>query len=64
MKRLFSYIAFVCLICFTASTDIPVIASGCSSHMTKKARIKCPEGDTECQIEKAEKFALKDSLKS
>ena len=45
-------------------TALPVIAGGCSSHMNKKAEIKCAEDDTECQIEKAEKFDLRDSLKS
>ena len=64
MKRLFPYIAFACLTCFTATTGLPVMAGGCSSHMNKKAEIKCAEDDTECQTEKAEKFDLKDSLKS
>jgi len=53
MKRLFPYIAFACLTGFTATTGLPVIAGGCSSHMNKKAEIKCAEDDTECQIEKA-----------
>ena len=64
MKRLFPYIAFACLTSFTATTCLPVMAGGCSSHMNKKAEIKCAEDDTECQTEKAEKFDLKDSLKS
>ena len=64
MKRLFPYIAFACLTSFTAPTGLPVMAGGCSSHMNKKAEIKCAEDDTECQTEKAEKFDLKDSLKS
>jgi len=64
MKRLFPYIAFACLTSFTATTGLPVIAGGCSSLMNKKAEIKCAEDDTECQTEKAEKFDLKDSLKS
>ena len=64
MKRLFPYIAFLCLTGFTTSTGLPVMAGGCSSHMNKKAEIKCAENDTECQTEKAEKFDLKDSLKS
>ena len=64
MKRLFPYIALACLTGFTATTALPVIASSCSSHMNKKAEIKCAENDTECQTEKAEKFDLKDSLKS
>ena len=64
MKRLFPYIAFACLTCFTATTGIPVIAGGCNSQMNKKAEIKCAEDDTECQTEKAEKFDLKNSIKS
>ena len=64
MKRLLPYIAFACLTGFMATTALPVIALGCSSHMNKKAEIKCAEDDSECQTEKAEKFDLKDSLKS
>ena len=64
MKRLFPYIAFACLTGFTAITGLPVIAGGCSSHMNKKAEIKCAEDDAECQTEKAEKFDLTDSLNS
>ena len=64
MKRLFPYIVFACLTGFTATTGLPVMAVGCNSHMNKKAEIKCAEDDTECQTEKAEKFDLKDSLKS
>ena len=64
MKRFIFYIAFACLTSFTATTNLPVIAGGCSSNMNKKAEIKCAENDTECQAEKASKFDLKDSLKS
>ena len=64
MKRLFPYIVFACLTGFTATNGLPVMAGGCSSHMNKKAEIKCAEDDTECQTEKAEKFGLRDSLKS
>ena len=64
MTRLFPYIAFACLTSFTATTGLPVMAGDCSSHMNKKAEIKCAEDDTECQTEKAEKFDLEDSLKS
>ena len=64
MKRFFPFIAFACLTGFTATTGLPVMAGGCSSHMKKKAEIKCAKNDTECQTEKAEKFDLKDSLKS
>ena len=64
MKRFIPYIVFACLTGFTSITELPVIAGGCSSHMNKKAEIKCAENDTECQAEKALKFDLKDSLKS
>ena len=61
MIRHFPYIVFAC---FTATTGLPVIAGGCSSHMNKISEIKCAEDDTECQTEKAEMSDLKDSLKS
>ncbi len=64
MKRLFPYIAFACLTGFTATTGLSVMAGGCSSHMNKKAEIKCAEDDTECKTEKAEMFDLENSLKS
>ena len=64
MKKLFPYIAFACLTGFTATSGLPIIAGGCGSHINKKAEIICAEDDTECQIEKAEKFDLKESLKS
>ena len=64
MKRLFPYITFACLAGFTITTSLPIMAGGCSSQMNKKAEIKCAEDDTECQIDKAEKFDLRDSLKS
>ncbi len=64
MKRLFPYIAFACLTGFMATTGLPVIVGGCSSHMHKKSEIKCDEDDTECKIEKTEMFDLRDSLKS
>jgi len=64
MKKLIPYIAFACLTGFTATTGLSVMAGGCSSHMNKKAEIKCAEKDTECQAKKASKFDLKDSLKS
>ena len=64
MKNFIPYIAFACLAGFTATTNLPVMAGGCSSQMNKKAEIKCAEDDTECQAEKASKFDLEDSLKS
>ena len=64
MKKLISYIIFACLTGLTATSGFPAMAGGCSSHMNKKAEIRCAEDDTECQSEKASKFDLEDSLKS
>ena len=54
MKRLIPYIAFACLTGVTATSDLPVMASGCDNQMNKKAEIKCAEDDTDCQAEKFE----------
>ena len=64
MKKLIPYIAFACLTGFTASSGLPVLAGGCSSHMNKKAEINCSEDDTKCQTEKAEKTELNKTVKS
>ena len=64
MKKLIPYIAFACLIGFTATSGVPVMAGGCSSHMNKKAEMKCAEDDAECQSEKAEKFKLNKTVRS
>ena len=64
MKRLIPYIAFLCLTGFTATSGLPVMSGGCSSHMNKKAEIKCAEDDTECQAEKARKFELNKTVRS
>ena len=64
MKRFIPYIAFICLTGFTASSGLPVMAGGCSSHMNKKVEIKCPEDDTKCQTEKAEKLKLNKTVRS
>ena len=64
MKRSIYYIVFACLTVFTASTGISVVAGGCSSHMNKKAEIKCAENDTECVTEKAEKYELNKTVRS
>ena len=53
MRRIIPYIAFFCLTGFTATSGLPLIAGSCSSHMNKKAEIKCAEDDTECQTEKS-----------
>ena len=64
MKRLIPYIAFACLTGFTAVSGLPVMAGGCSSHINKKAEIKCADDDSECQTEKAEKFELNKTVRS
>ena len=64
MKTLIPYIAFACLTGFTATSGLPVMAGGCSSHMNKKAQIECAEDDNECLTEKAEKFELTKTVRS
>ena len=64
MRRIIPYIAFLCLSGFTATSGLPVMASGCNNHMNKKAEIECTEDDTECQTEKAEKFELNKTIRS
>ena len=64
MKKLIPYFAFACLTGLTATSGLPVMAGGCSSHMNKKAEVKCAEDDTECQSDKAEKFELNETVRS
>ena len=64
MRKIIPYIAFLCLTGFTATGGLAVMASGCNSHMNKKAEIKCAEDDTDCQTEKAEKFELNKTIRS
>ena len=64
MKRLIPYIAFACLTGFTATTGLPVIAGGCTSHMNKTTEIKCAEDDIECKTEKTGKFGLNKAVRS
>ena len=64
MKKLISCFVFACFTGFTVTSDLPVLASGCSSHMNKKAEIKCAKDDTDCQTDKAEKFELNKTLRS
>ena len=64
MKKLFPFMAFACLTGFTVTTGLPVLAGGCSSHINKKAEIKCSEEDIECQTEKAEKFETNKTVRS
>ena len=64
MRKIVPYIAFFCLTGFTVTSDLPIMAGTCSSHMNKKADIKCAEDDTECKTEKAEKLELKKTIRS
>ena len=64
MKKIIPHIALLCLTGFTATTNLPAIAGGCSTHMNKKAETKCAEDDTKCQSEKAEKIELYKTLSS
>ena len=64
MKRLIPFIVFTCFTGFTATSGLPIIAGGCSSHINKTAENKCVEDDIECQIKKVEKADFKDSIES
>tara|TARA_X000000950_G_scaffold178993_1_gene217175 strand:- start:362 stop:556 length:195 start_codon:yes stop_codon:yes gene_type:complete len=64
MRKIIPYIGFFCLTGFTAISGFPLMAGSCSSHMNKKADVKCAEEVIECQTEKAEKFELKKSTRS
>ena len=64
MKRLIPYIAFACLTGFTATSGLPVMAGGCSSHMSKESEINCAADDIDCQTEKAEQFELNKTIRS
>ena len=64
MRRIIPYIACFCLTGFTATSGLPLMAGSCSSHINKKADIKCTEDDTECKSEKAEKFELNKTIRS
>ena len=64
MRRFIPYIAFACLTGFTATSGLPVMAGGCSSHLNEKAEIECAEDDIECQFKKAEKFELNKTVRS
>ena len=64
MKRLIPFIAFACLTGFTATSGLPVMASGCSSDINKITKVKCAEDDAKCQTEKAEKYGLNKTVRS
>ena len=64
MKKLFPFITFACLTAFSASSGLPLMAGGCSSHRNKTTEIKCDKDDEDCQIKNTEKFDLKQTIKS
>ena len=64
MKRFIPYIAFACLTCFTATSGLPVMAGGCSSHINKTEEIKCSEDDTDCQTDQAKDYVLNKTVRS
>ena len=64
MKNLLPFITFTCLTAFSVTSGLPVIAGGCSSHGNKAFEIKCDKDDKECQKKNAEKFDLKQAIKS
>ena len=64
MKKLLPFITFTCLTAFSVTSGLPVIAGGCSSPSNKASEIKCDKDDKECQTKNAEKFDLKQAIKS
>ena len=64
MKKLLPFIAFACLTAFSVTSGLPVMAGGCSSRSNKASEIKCDKDDKECQKKNAEKFDLKQAIKS
>ena len=64
MKKLLPLIIFTCLTAFSVTSGLPVMAGGCSSHSNKASEIKCDKEDKECQTKNAEKFDLKQAIKS
>ena len=49
---------------FSVTSFLPVMAGGCSSRSDKASEIKCDKDDKECQTKNAEKFDLKQAVKS
>ena len=64
MKKLLPFITFFCLSAFSVTSGLPVMAGGCSSRSNNASEIKCDKDDKECQIKNAEKFDLKQAIKS
>ena len=64
MKKLANYFVFLSFTILTVAASKPIIAGGCNNHMNKTSKIECPEDDTKCQTEKAEKSFSKEIIKS
>ena len=64
MKKLLPFIAFSYLTAFSATSSLPLMAGGCSSHRNKATEIKCEKDDKECQVKNTEKFDLSEAIKS
>ena len=64
MKKFLPFITFACITAFSATSGLPLMAGGCSSHKDKSAEIKCDKDDTECQAKNNEKFLLSEEIKS
>ena len=64
MKKLLPFITFACLTTFSATSSLPLMAGGCSSHRNKATEIKCDKDDKECQTKNAERFDLKQAINS
>ena len=64
MKKLLPFITFACLTAFSATSNLPVMAGGCSNHRNKAAEIKCDKNDKECKAKNTEKFDLNEAINS
>ena len=64
MKNLSPFITLACLTAISLTSDLPVMAGGCSSHSNKASEIKCDKDDKECQTKNVEKFDLKQAINS
>jgi len=64
MKKLLPFISFTCLTAFSVTSGLPLMAGGCSSRSNKASEIQCDKDDKECQTKNAEKFDLKQAIKS
>ena len=64
MMKLLPFITFTCLTAFSITSDLPIIAGGCSSRINKASEIKCDKEDKECQAKNTEEFDLNQAINS